>query len=94
MSMIHSSCALLGLQVRAERRHREVQHGQVHGVDEAARAITASPIHSRRVARAGTTYSFVACPTVHAPSGSKPHVLRFAAVRSIFQTARLPGAHR
>ena len=41
------------LEVRAQCGHREVQHGQVHRVDAHGRAITASPIHSRRPALAG-----------------------------------------
>ena len=35
MSTIHSSCALLGCRSALSVRHREVQHGQVHGVEQA-----------------------------------------------------------
>ena len=34
MSMIQSSCALVGCQIAADCRYREVQHGQVHGVEQ------------------------------------------------------------
>ena len=35
MSMIQSSCALLGSQVGGQLRHRQVQHRQVHRVQQA-----------------------------------------------------------
>jgi len=43
MSTIHRSCALLAFQCLTELGHRQVQHGQVHGIEQAGQGDYAEP---------------------------------------------------
>ena len=90
MSMIHSSCGAAGLQIGGELRHRQVQHRQVHRIEQAGQRQHRQP-HPLAPARpAGRICVRHASRRMLSSAASSNVTLRFVLDEPMFAPARAP----